>query len=192
MSVATQQLSKYIALGKAQFNRFSAREKTLVLVTFFGMVFWGFFELYEPVKDIFQKQKFELEAVDKDLLSVSGLLERYVSLKAQRDAIEKQNAAIAFEEGVKTFLEELKKKHLGDNSRLDIKDLAISPFGTGYELAPFSVSIMNVTNLPGFVNMLKEMIEGNKALSVSELDMKKAGASINVRLEVISIRKASG
>lgn len=176
-----------------EYAKLSRRER-LILAGLGGVVvFMASWGIYEPTRDLFADQRLRLEKTVEAVQTSSSSLERYVKLKARRDLIEREYRGVEIKEGVYAHLENLIRTKLGLSSGFTIKDSPPKGMGGNFEQITYSMKFTTPTLQP-IVDLLKEVVHGQRPLLLSSLDIVKRprGDTLDVSIDVVSIREASG
>lgn len=176
-----------------EYGKLSPRERGVLAglgVVIVCIVGWS---IYEPTRDLFADQRTRLERTTEAVRTSSTSLERYVKLKARRDMIEREYRGVEIKEGVYAHLENLIRTKLGLSSGFTIKDSSPKSMGGNFEQITYSMKFSTPTLQP-LVDLLKEVVHGERPLLLSSLDVVKRprGDTLDVTIEVVSIREASG
>ena len=184
-------LQRYSTLAKEQFSKLSRREQGIVAAGVLFVVAMCCYWIYLPISESFAEvNKHFLDAQIRAKAS-AGALERYLKLKARKDAIETQYREVEFKEGALSHLENLIRNKAGIASGFTIKDGQPRPFSGVYEQLPISMKF-STTNVPALVDFLKEIVHGTRPLILSRMDISKPrrGDRLDVDIDVSSLRKA--
>ena len=182
-----------------EMRKLSLRERMLIAAAAVSVAVLGVYQLASAVREKFRAQSDEIEQVKALRTEVlgnsenprdSGMLARYLALRARKLAFEAQFKDTEFKEGVRPYLENLLRTKAGVSSRYEIKDAPIKKFGDEYELAPFTVKFFAVS-MQGAVEFLRELVGGPHPLILTELSLRKGhvGDKLEVTAGVLSIRK---
>jgi len=181
-------------LGKTQkqLASLSRREQMLITLAVVVAGIMGIYSIYEPISDAFDHQAIALAEAQGRSKSIPGTLEKYLKLKARRDAIESRYRKVEFEEGALSHLENLIRAKALVSSGFTIKDSAPRPFGGNYEQVPFSVRF-STSNLETLVDFLNEVVHGSRPLILGRLALQKSrvGDRLEVELDVSNLRKTT-
>ena len=183
-------LTKAISATTAWFNNLSSRERLVVIVAPILLLAVFVPRIFENISLAFSRQSRAVIDAERDRKQVLLTLSRYASLKARREAIEREYKEVEIKEGVLSYLESLIKSKAGVTHDL-LKELPVVKVGTNYEQAPFAVRF-SIGNMNALVAFLDELVAGAHPLMLKKLDLKKASPDkLSVDLEVVSIREAS-
>lgn len=176
-----------------EYGKLSSRERGVLAGLGVVIVFMAGWGIYEPTRDLFADQRARLERTTEAVRTSSTSLERYVKLKARRDMIEREYRGVEIKEGVYAHLENLIRTKLGLSSGFTIKDSSPKSMGDNFEQITYSMRFSTPTLQP-LVDLLKEVVHGERPLLLSSLDVVKRprGDTLDVTVEVVSIREASG
>ena len=179
---------------KAQngFKTLSRREQGLICGGVAVLIIMAVYAVYEPVSEALDRQNVALVEAEGRAKGVSGTLERYMKLKARRDAIEGRYRMIEFEEGALSYLETMIRTKAMVTSGFTIKDGPPRPFGKNHEQVPFSVRF-STANLETLIGFLQELVHGQRPLILGRLSLQKSriGDRFDVDLDVSNLRKAN-
>lgn len=180
------------AKAQAGFKSLSRREQALICGGIATLFLMGIYSVYEPVREAFDRQELALVEAEGRSKGVSGTLERYMKLKARRDAIEGRYRMIEFEEGALSYLETMIRTKAMVTSGFTIKDGPPRPFGKNHEQVPFSVRF-STANLETLIGFLQELVHGPRPLILGRLSLQKSriGDRFDVDLDVSNLRKIS-
>jgi len=186
-----------VAAGRAwimgEYAKLSRRERFILAGLGGVVVFIAAWGVYEPTRDLFADQRLRLEKTLEAVQTSSSSLERYVKLKARRDLIEREYRGVEIKEGVYAHLENLIRTKLGLSSGFTIKDTPPKSMGGNFEQITYSMKFTTPTLQP-IVDLLKEVVHGQRPLLLSSLDIVKRprGDTLDVSIDVVSIREATG
>lgn len=172
-------------------DKMSTREWGLISVAGAAIVIVLALEAYGQIAAYFNEQALRLNQVEARLGETTNSLQKYLDLKARRDAIESRYREVAVQDDAVSHLENLIKTKAGIQQGLfTIRDSPANPFGGNYEQLPFSVKF-NTTNLQALVDFLREVTEGPKPLVLSRLDLNRRRGSdrLDVEISLSSIRR---
>ncbi|MBN8550584.1 MAG: type II secretion system protein M [Deltaproteobacteria bacterium] len=174
----------------AKYQALTAREKVIIIVAAIVAVFILLYQVYEPIRRIFTQQKEQLSTLDASMKTVAPGIERYVKLRARRDAIEEEYKEVEFKEGALSHLENLVRNKAGISSGFTIKDNPPKEFGGNYEQTLFNIKF-TTTNLETLVAFLSELTNGAKPLVVSKIDIQRSKFAdrLEVDVDASSIRR---
>ncbi len=186
-----ENLQQIIKRLKELTDKMSMREWILIALASLVIVCIALIEIYGAVASYFEDQSVRLTQLETRLGSTNSHLQKYLDLKARRDAIESRYREVEIQEGALSHLENLIKTKAGIAQGLfTIRDSPASPFGGNYEQLPFMVKF-NTTNLQALVDFLREVTEGPKPLVLSRLDLNRRRGSdrLDVEVALSSIRR---
>lgn len=175
---------------KQQAQKLTARERLIVGGAITLLVLFVLVKTIEATRDSFAAQSQRLQQVEGELERLTRYANRYLRLRSQKEAIEAGYREVQIEEGVLSHLEALIKEKAGVTTGFSINDLAVRPFGGGFEQAPFNVKF-STSELSKLVDFLSELVNGPKRLILSKLTIRKSrrGDRLDVELDVSSIRR---
>lgn len=173
-------------------KKLSKREKVIILVAGVMVIGTLIYSIYQPMERAFEEQQVKIDDTAQELERTTIALARYAKLKTKRDEIERSNREVEFSEGVLTYIEELLKTKAGVVSNPQINPREPKPFGEMYEQAPVSVRFP-IVDLKRLTEFLEELVYGKKPLILSSVEIRRrpAGDSVDVELEVSSLRKVA-
>jgi type II secretory pathway component PulM len=186
------QLEKLSLAATRYFSKLSARERVLVAICGFAVLASALYLVYAAIEESFANQERELNDTTLKLQNVAAALTRYQKLRARREEVERAFREVEISEGALSYLEELVKTKAGVlNPQINPRD--IRDFGSQYEQAPFQIRFP-IVDLARLVQFLETLVKGPKPFILASLDIKRrpAGDSLDVELEVSSIRKKMG
>ena len=176
----------------AEYQKLSRRERTII--TLLGVVAgcMGLWMAYEPIGQRFDEQWIRLEKATETVRTSSASLERYVKLKSRRDMIEREYRGVEIKEGAYAHIENLIRTKLGLSSGFTIKDSSPKSMGGNFEQITYTVKFP-VPTLQPLVDLLKEIVNGQRPLLLSSLEITKTrrGDLLDVSFEVVSIRESA-
>jgi hypothetical protein len=185
-------LASQAATARRQFTALSRREQLLISSAAAVAVFVGVYSVLEPISEAFDHQAVELVEAQGRTKSVSGTLERYLKLKAKREAIEGRYRKVEFEDGALSHLENLIRTKALVASGFTIKDSPSRPFGGNYEQVPLTVRF-STANFEALIDFLNEVVHGPRPLILGRLSLQRSrmGDRLDVELDVSNLRKLS-
>lgn len=180
-----------IAQAKEQWAKLSKREQGILAAGLAFVIFMCAYWIYVPVSEGFQAVEKRFADAQVRARATGGALERYLKLRARKDAIESRYREVEFKEGALSHLENLIRNKAGIASGFTIKDGQPRAFSGGYEQLPISIKF-STTNVPALVDFLKEVVHGSRPLILSRLDISKPrrGDRLEVDIDVSSLRKS--
>lgn len=186
------ELIKARRLLRRKFQQLSKREQAIIFLALLMGIGTVFYTVYEPVARAFAAQETRLEDLSSEMDRVALAIARYAKLRTKRDEIERQNKEVEFSEGVLSYIEGLLRDKAGVTSGHQINPREPKPFGADYEQVPVSVRFP-IVDMQRLVSFLEAVVHGEKPLILTSLDIKRrpAGDSLDVELEVTSLRRKS-
>lgn len=185
-------IEKLTVASRQYFATLSSRERVLVAICGVAVLVSALYLIYAPIEESFAAQERELNDATLKLQNVAAALTRYQKLRARREEVEREFREVEISEGALSYLEELVKTKAGVlNPQINPRD--IRDFGSQYEQAPFQIRFP-IVDLTRLVQFLETLVKGPKPFILASLDIKRrpAGDSLDVELEVSSIRKKAG
>lgn len=177
-------------LLKAKFSALTQREKVIIVAAGLVAVCMLSYQIYEPIRRTFHEQAEQITTLEGTMKGVGTTLERYVKLKARRDAIEDEYKEVDFKEGALSHIENLVRSKAGISAGFTIKPNPPKEFGGNYEQTLFSIKF-STTNLEALVDFLKELSHGPRPLVISKIDIQKSKFAdrLEVDIDASSIRR---
>lgn len=190
MTMKTLALMPTYRLLYAKYQALTVREKVIIIVAAAVALGILLYKIYEPIQRVFVQQKDELSTLSASMQTVAPQVERYVKLRARRDAIEEEYKEVEFKEGALSHLENLVRNKAGISSGFTIKDNPPKEFGGNYEQTLFNIKF-TTTNLETLVAFLGELTNGAKPLVVSKVDIQRSKFAdrLEVDIDASSIRR---
>jgi hypothetical protein len=176
----------------AEYQKLSRRERTIIALLGVVAGCMGLWMAYEPIGQRFDEQWVRLEKATETVRTSSASLERYVKLKSRRDMIEREYRGVEIKEGAYAHIENLIRTKLGLSSGFTIKDSSPKSMGGNFEQTTYTVKFP-VPTLQPLVDLLKEIVNGQRPLLLSSLEITKTrrGDLLDVSFEVVSIRESA-
>lgn len=186
-------INKILAKLRPLVAKLSSGEKRLILIGLFVIAMLGGYSVFTPITDAFYRQEAELKALTEAERNVVSHLERYQKLIAKKSGVEQRYKELEFKEGEVSFLEKL----VQDKAKIPFGRYTIRPgkdqdFGRAFKLLQFSVKF-DTSSLESLIAFLTELVQGDRPLIVSRLDIRKNPVTnlLGVELDVKSIRQRS-
>lgn len=172
-------------------GRMSMRERALMgAAVFVGLVILSYNAIEKTAAE-FAELGLQIKQAQSDVELLPANLSKYTELKAKHDAIKSLYEGIEIQEGALSYLEKLIRDKAGlPSGQFNISDPPPRPFGKEYDQLPFLIKFSTV-DFKGFIEFLKELVEGQKPFIISRLDLNRRRGSdrLEIELEVSSIRR---
>ena len=184
-------IDKFLGKIRPLIAKLSSSEKRLIGLAVTVMCGLALYSVFTPVSEAFARQRAELEALIKAEEGVLPHLERYQKLSAKKQGVEQRYKELEFKEGEVSFLEKLVQERAKIAfGKYTIRPGKEQPFGKSFKLLQFSVKF-DTTSLETLIAFLSELVQGERPLIISRLDIKKNAVTnvLAVDLDVRSIRQ---
>jgi len=171
----------------------SSREKIVVGSLIAIVILTAIYYLCSSISQSFQDQTEALAKAREEAGQVEPLLRTYLEQLKRRDLIKDRFREVEFKEGVISHLEELAQRKAG----LAQGEFSITTnpntrsFGEDFEQVAYTIKLNKLNNLPGLVELLKELVEGPRPMLLTGLNItKQRGINIlQVDIDVSAIKK---
>ncbi|MEX0598778.1 MAG: hypothetical protein WD512_20005 [Candidatus Paceibacterota bacterium] len=174
------------------FNNLSVREKFLAVGGTLVLALILLDALATPLLEKSKAQQLRLKKVQDNLALLPNQLEKYQNLFVRQQKIEKEFQEVSFKGGVLSHLEELirTKAKVDNPTNYKINPLPEKPFSNDYRQEPFRVELFT-TSETDLKNFLNELVNGERPLVLSRIDIKKAPnqSRLIVQLDISNFQK---
>ena len=191
--ISQTNLAAYKRKGLEMYRGLSAREKAIVWVAVVIAAALLLGMLYDPIASAFDAQTKELQQAEAQARRLPEALREYSRLAELQSEIEARYKKIEFADGVRSHLERLIIEKAGVAAGFQIREQPAVDFGAEYRQEAYNVKL-STTNLPKLVEFLDELVNGQRPLMLTKLEIRKTarrGGELDVDLDVGAIRRIS-
>ncbi|MCB0317170.1 MAG: hypothetical protein KDD56_00330 [Bdellovibrionales bacterium] len=183
------QINKIKDTLSQQYAKLSAQERSLIIVALILVSLFILAPIYDEIESIFTKQTQKLKTVQANVKLTPKKIAEYLSLKKRRDEVKERYKKVELKQGVRSHIESLISKHIGNDASPTIQNLNLKQIGQGYVQEPFKVNF-NASDLKSLSKFLKDLVEGSQPLVLSRLVIRssRSGERLEVSLDTSSIR----